>query len=677
NAAAAWASGATVAAIVQAAVITAATMSAARLLMPDAPSLSSGKRTQAVRQAIESQKIAYGLTRVGGQYTYLGTTSDRKIHILITLAAHEIESVEKVWFGEEEVSFDPVTGEVTGKYANFAWVYPGLGTAATDSGLHTALSTAFPDKWTADHKQTGHAKIYLVLKKSASKYPNSVPSITVLIKGRKIFDPRTGVTAWSANSALCVLDYLMDTEFGKGAVYPDDFDVDDLVASANNCDEQVTLAAGGSEARYQCHGVLDTSNRLGSNLEHLLVGMWGRLSHRIDQKWSIRSAYWRPPTLSLGLKDLHGPIRVYTLQSKRDVFNGVKGIFAHPDGQYQPTDFPAYQGAGYLAQDGGIPIWRDLEFGFTTSAAACQRIARIALEENRQQVKIEIELRISALEMSEGDCFTLTLDRYGWTDKAFVVDEWRLINKQDDEGGAYIAVALKCSEVDPDVYAWDPVGDEKLMIVSSGTPSVDYDICQPPTNLSVTSDPYVFPDQTTQPRLKAAWDSSPDSTLKHYEIRWRVNGSGDEFQISTTTAALKYVTGVEHLEEYEVQVAAMSEYDVYSAWLTDTAVAAGDTTPPSIPSSIQVTAESSGGIEVAWYNSPEHDFQSVDVLRSETDDVQTASVIATEAGTFGSYAFHLYPDHVEDVTYYFWLKARDTTGNLSDPSSSYSVTAIA
>lgn len=71
---------------------------------------------------------------------------------------------------------------------------------------------------------------------------NGNPSVDCIVKGRKIYDPRTRKTAYSNNPALCVLDFLTNKRYGLGRwVSYDDVDIDSFIESANYCDQEVTV----------------------------------------------------------------------------------------------------------------------------------------------------------------------------------------------------------------------------------------------------------------------------------------------------------------------------------------------------------------------------------------------------------------------------------------------------
>ena len=59
----------------------------------------------------------------------------------------------------------------------------------------------------------------------SEKFGGGFPRVSAIIKGKKVYDPRTGNTAWSDNPALCVRDYISDTTYGLKATNDE---IDDL-----------------------------------------------------------------------------------------------------------------------------------------------------------------------------------------------------------------------------------------------------------------------------------------------------------------------------------------------------------------------------------------------------------------------------------------------------------------
>ena len=105
------------------------------------------------------------------------------------------------------------------------------------SGNSTAIQALIQAgvDWTADHKLQGIAYAYYRLEYNADSFPNGVPEMTCLIKGKKVYDPRDATTAWSDNPALCVRDYLTNTAYGLAEVAAS-IDDDQVKIAADVCD---------------------------------------------------------------------------------------------------------------------------------------------------------------------------------------------------------------------------------------------------------------------------------------------------------------------------------------------------------------------------------------------------------------------------------------------------------
>ena len=72
-------------------------------------------------------------------------------------------------------------------------------------------------------------------------FGGGIPPLAFVIKGKKVYDPRTSSTAWSDNPALCVRDYITDTTYGLKATSDEVLDTTALggfSAAANTCENQ-------------------------------------------------------------------------------------------------------------------------------------------------------------------------------------------------------------------------------------------------------------------------------------------------------------------------------------------------------------------------------------------------------------------------------------------------------
>jgi hypothetical protein len=433
---------------------------------PDIPDYSDfategANRTQMIKQPTVPRRFVYGETRVSGVLGYVQSTDDNKfLHMVILLAAHELDSYQKIFCNDLELTLDG-DGLCTApdQYAGLIRVETALGTDAQAANAN--LISESGGDWTSDHKLSGIAYMYVRLEYDRDAFPSGLPNFSALVRGKKLYDPRTATTAFSANPALAIRDYLTNTKYGFAA---DATEINDTVfnAAANACDEDValdaTVSGGGTENRYEIHGTFTTENAPKRILEEMITSCGGLLSYS-NGKFSIKVAEYSTPTITLDENDLVSPITLQTKQSKRDNYNAIKGIFAPPETNYVITDYPALTSSTFETEDGGTRRFLDYDMPYTTSSPMAQRLAKIALYRNRQQIMLQGNFGMKAFDLQVGDNVYVTNSRLGFSSKVFEVAEWSLVTSADDDGNPSLSVALSLRETNSAVYDWD--ADEK------------------------------------------------------------------------------------------------------------------------------------------------------------------------------------------------------------------------
>ena len=410
--------------------ITGASMAASKLLAPKAPSYSDAslsQRSQMVRSPISARNVVYGRCRVSGTVVYLSTTGSKNewLHIVVAIAGHEIEEIQEVYFNDDLVPL--VSNTPTGFYNGVARVNKHLGgtgqTADTDLINDTASLT--DGKWTSDHRLQGIAYLYVRLTWDTEKFPSGIPNISAVIKGKKVYDPRSSATAYSANAALCLRDYLTDSALGMGLTSSE---VDDtaITAAANICDEQVQvlpLSPTTYENRYECNGVIATSASPDENIGKLLSAMGGLIAYSGGKIVAYAGGY-RIPTVTLTEKHFVGPLNIQTRTSARDRVNSVKGVYVSESNNWQVSDFPTISSATYVTNDNNTRYYRDVVLPFTTSSSCAQRLAVIELRRAREEITFTARFRLEAMQVRAGDTVMITNAKLGWSSKVFEVMEW-------------------------------------------------------------------------------------------------------------------------------------------------------------------------------------------------------------------------------------------------------------
>jgi hypothetical protein len=384
------------------------------------PSISGASRGYQVntRGSALDHQIIYGEVRVGGAIVYdEATGTDNKyLHRIIAVSGHEINSFEDIYINDEIATIDG-SGNVTSpsQYAGKIRINTHLGSPDQVADADLVAESA---KWTSAHRLRGIAYMYVRMEFDADAFPNGVPTFTAKVKGKKVYNPATDTTAWSDNPALCLRDYLI-SNYGL-AEEVGNID-DDLVNTAVSICNETSTQEG--TTRYTCNGAFTTDLTPYDVINNLLTSMGGSLWYA-QGKWRMKPAYWTAPVLDLNEDDLRSSIGVATRHSRRDNFNVVKGTFRGEESNWQTTDYPQVDSAAFLAADNGQESVADVDLPFTDNSIEARRIARIALERNRQQLTVTAAFSLRTMQVQVGDNIRLTNSRFGWTNKEFEVLSW-------------------------------------------------------------------------------------------------------------------------------------------------------------------------------------------------------------------------------------------------------------
>ena len=400
-------------------------------------SAGRGYTVNAIGSALPHQVI-YGETRIGGGVFYQTTTgtANRYMHRCIAFAGHEIDSFTTFYLNDEALTLDG-SGNVTApaQYVGYVRILSHLGTT-TQTADATLVSEV--TEWTTNHRARGVAYAYVRYDYNATAFPNGIPTLTAKIKGKKVYDPRDGTTAWIDNPALIIRDYVT-SDYGLN-----DSAINDTVLeeAADVCDEVVSSAK-----RYTCNGAFLLDAEPESVVQALVASMGG-LFWFAQGKWGAKAAKYEAPTLTFDQDDLLSGISIATRNSRRDNFNTVRGIYRGEETNWQESDFTEVTNATYVTEDGGTETPAEIPLLFTDTDVMAQRIATIALKRNRKQVTITAGFGTKALQVGIGDTIKFTNTRMGWTEKVFEVNDWRFAMPQ----GGEIQVQMLLREIDSGVF---------------------------------------------------------------------------------------------------------------------------------------------------------------------------------------------------------------------------------
>lgn len=444
-----------------------------------------------------------------------------------------------------------------------------------------------------------------------------------------------------------------------------------------------------AEPRYTCNGWIDTSEDPGDVLPRLLGAMAGT-KVETGGKVVLLSGVWRSASNSISEDEIDGRISSQHRRSRRDVFNGIKGVFVNPDDKWQPTDFPAVKPAAYLTEDNNERIWKDAELKFTDSPSMAQRIVRIDLEKNRRQQSAYMPLTLAGMKHRAGDTITVNNTKRGWSSKTFSVESWTLDPRDIEGENPRIGTAVNIEETDANVYAWTPGTDEAAMTPSPLTTLPDAFTSAAPTGLSLSSGTAVLGirlDGTVFSRIKATWTAPADAQVTSggvIEVQYKLSSAStwqpSAFVDGATTETL--ILDVDDGEDYDVRIRSRrGGLANPSAWVTQSNyTVVGKTENPTDVTTLSVQ-QSGVNVNFTWSPITDADLDIYEIRFMVapfvwSDARECASAPRGRVGTTAAVPPSKTDEDGVQIPWVFGIKARDTSGNYSDVAATKSLTVV-
>ncbi|MBB5066137.1 fibronectin type III domain-containing protein [Granulicella mallensis] len=579
------------------------------------------------RQAASYRQIIYGIQRVGGIQIYRSTTGGHhdQFNYVIVIATHECFAIENLYLDGRQVYWDTTSaGNTTQNGYNFGGNADGnshQGPNGVQYNFGTLVYcearygeqlpgdvigglTANDPTWAASSGKSpfvgGCTYVYLKVEYDSSMFP-SEPEVRFTVHGKPVVDPRVGTTpTYSANAALIINDVLTDPEWGLG---DDSVNQDQLIAAANICDEQVALAAGGTESRYSCHWHYDTGTAVGDIISTLMESMGGKIS-RIGGQWFIYPAAYYGPSASFNSDHLIDSVD-WTTKGFRDISNLVRGKYTAPNfpfnvagnlydsngwynGQiqdnfpfaFQPTSYPdyaadtlhGYANDEYLTEDGEVVLPLQKDFIQVLSIAQAQRLAKIALLRNRMQMGSgTLKMSLAAFALQPMDTFNMTCSQMGWTDKLLEVNSFQFTTDQTD-AGPLLSITLGVNETDPTIYDWS-VAEELTVYDVPAAPSLQAPYTPaPPTDMELISSAataLLQPDGSVAPRIQVNWTTPLDILVTQIQVQYQPVGAANwtDAGSASVNSNFYFISGVVSGQQYDVRIRSIRGNGATSVWV--------------------------------------------------------------------------------------------------------------
>lgn len=391
------------------------------------------------------------------------------LHRFIVVASHKVHQIYEIWFDDEK-AWDSTSG-VASKFSGYLTVTP-----ITEGNAGNAINISA--RMGSTRRYTGLAYVHLRFKltgnskKTESPFAQSVPTrVTIRTKGALVYDPRKDSTVpggsgshraddqstweWdddaARNPVLQMLWWMLGWRInGKlavgGGIPPARIDLESFITAANLCDEDVTLAAGGTEPRYRSDGVVSEGDSPTVIMDALKAAMNADLD---DVGGKLRVFVFHndlaTPAADFTDDDILGSFEYRASPALDESFNVVRGTYTDPRDQslYQQIDYPQVE----LPSRDGIDRIDTFPLALVQSASQAQRLAKQRLQRMQYGGVFTATGQATWWKVQKNSVVRLTFAPRGWVNKLFRVAE--LEHRVDG------TVPITLREENSQIYAWD------------------------------------------------------------------------------------------------------------------------------------------------------------------------------------------------------------------------------
>lgn len=510
-----------------------------------------------------------GEVATGGSLVYwqLSGTNNDKLHMVIALADHECDSLRGVYVNGKFRSWNSTTGQVSGYGADFlVRFYSGAAGQTADASVVAASG----GRWTNSDVGIGVCYAVVELNYSEDKFPDGIPEVAFLIRGARLFDPRASTTVWTRNSAIVLYNLLRGvTQSGEpliGMNVPASaIRLSEAQAAANACAESVAKREGGTESRYLCDAVFDSTQSNREIIETILATMAGELIC-VGGIYRMFAGVAQTPVAALTDDDLitAEPLTTSAKRSRNELTNAVFGTFTDPDRGYTSVALPPRTSSADETAD-GARLSKTFDLVGVTSRSQGQRVLEIERRRARRMGSASFRARARWCGLEPGDWITWSSDRRGYVSRTFYVQSTA---RQPD-----LSIDLVLIETDAGIDDWtasiDELVDSQVIDLASGGPTLTA-----VTGVSLVNVTIEAASGVQRPGLQMQWTPITDPTVVELDIEFRKVGTTLTQKTSRVSdpsdGSYTWVSGVQSGAEYEARVRPITRPSrgvTWSAWV--------------------------------------------------------------------------------------------------------------
>ena len=552
--------------------------------------------------------VIYGKRQIGISRVFVESsgTDNQYLYmagVLCEGGGNGIESIEEIYINDKLVTWsgsltDGTVRTVNSSDTNYYKDGASLISVQSFYGLDNQSVSSLLDEstnWGSNHKLSGVA--YLAFKFTWNQDAfNSLPEVKVVLKGKKIYDPRLDSTkggsgsqrestsstwTYSANSSLVLLDYLRNSRYGKGLpTSAFETNYDSFKSSATTCETQVVPYTSGSTINlFETHAVLDSSQKVIDNVRELLTPMRAIFTYtQGTYKLIIENS--GSSALTLNSDNIIGGIKILG-EKKNSKYNRVIGTFTNPnkDWQNDTVSFPPFDDSGLpsgdqfatmLAADNSILLEGRFDFKHITNPYQAEELCEIILRRSRDALGVEVKCTSEAINLTIGDIVNLTYSTGGFSAKPFRV-MGMAINSDS-------TVGLQLVEHQDNFYTWSSKAQAPT-IADTTLPNPNN--VSAPASVTLSDQLIQYSDGVVITALDVTIGASPDSFVDYYQVEYKLSTETDYIIFGQGKGLVHRILNVIDDKTYNVRVKAFNTLGASSTYTSASRLIVGGTLPPA------------------------------------------------------------------------------------------------
>ena len=554
--------------------------------------------------------VVYGERKVGGTRVFVETSgSDNEfLYIALVLCEGEIESVDKIYIDDKEVTWSGALADDTLRtvgssdgnfYKDSASLISVKCHYGTDSQAQCDLLGTLTN-WTTNHRLRGLAYISLKIKWNQDAFAG-LPTVQALIKGKKVVAYNSSSVAQTAahsnNPAWCLLDYLTNERYGKGIPIAN-IDIPSFYTASGVCDTDVTAYGSTTIDVLDCNAVIDTSKKVLDNVRELAKGARSFLPFT-GGKYKMIVETTGSASITLTEDDIIGG---YTLasESKSNKHNRVIVSYINPARNWQVDEvqWPELDDSGYASADqhatmktadGGFLLEGRYDFTTITSPYQALELAEVICRRSRDSKGLQLTVGFDAYDLAIGDIVNVTLSSLGYSSKPH-----RVIGITFRE--EYLMDLNLVIHQDAH-YTWAT----KTQVTA--TPSTNlpnpYSVTAP-ASVTLTDEMIEYSDGVVLTRLNILVGVSTDKFVQYYQVEAKQSTESD-YKILGKGTQLNYeMLNVVDGAIYNVRVKSINALGVSSTYTSANRTVIGATETPNDVTDLSVSMVGSNQMELTW-----------------------------------------------------------------------------